>query len=268
MISERLTLDRPSPFRRRRFVVPHRRRSRTRLLLKPFLAALCLVGVPVVAAVWVANSPLFLVSEVRIESLSRIDSRELSLALDDLHHRHLLSVTLSQVEARLADNRWIAGVEVRKELPDRLVIRVRERQPVALLRQQEGMFYVDESGFLIEPYDTAGPVDLPLISVQSGATLDVAAALEVAKRFDGFQGGRLAGLSEIEVLGEGDYRIYTAGLSFPVLLAGAEMEGQLEKLEGLLPEIDRRFASVTAVDLRFARQIVIQPALEPRSEEG
>jgi hypothetical protein len=43
---------------------------------------------------------------------------------------------------------------------------------------------------------------------------------------------------------------------------------QIIKLENLLPEITRRFAVIEAVDLRFSRQIVIQPAGIPRSQEG
>ena len=92
--------------------------------------------------------------------------------------------------------------------------------------------------------------------------------LEVAHRFDQLAAVGTVGLSEMELLGLDDYRIHSAELAFPVLVSGTELEMQLVKLEELLPEITRRFPEVKAVDLRFSRQIVVQPAVEPRSQEG
>ncbi len=268
MTTQRITLERPSPFRRRRFVVPHRRRSRTLLLLRPFLTALFLVGLPVAAAVWVSTSPLFELVSMEIGPTEHVASEEIAGALADLHGRHLLGLALSDVESRLAGNRWIEGAAIRKELPDRMVVEVRERHPVALLRQNEGLFYVDRTGFVIEPYDPTGPVDLPLLSLAPGAELDVGRALVVATTFDRHAPGGAAGLSEIELLGVDDFRIYSAALPYPVLVSGKDLKTQLDKLETLLPEISRRIPSVKAVDLRFSRQIVVQPAGEPRSQEG
>ena len=268
MTTQRLTLERPSPFRRRRFVVPHRRRSRALLLLRPFVAALFLVGLPVVAAVWMGTSPLFQLVEVRIGPTERVSTEEVAEALAGLRGRHLLRLSLSDVEALLASHPWIEGAAIRKELPDRMIVEVHERHPVALLRQDDGLFYVDQTGFVMEPYDPAGPVDFPLLSVAPGASLDVPRALEVADSFDRFVHGGTAGLSEVELLGLDDFRIHSAELAFPVLVSGAEVKTQLAKLEKLLPEITRRFPVVEAVDLRFSRQIVVQPAVEPRSQEG
>ena len=268
MTTQRISLERPSPFRRRRFVVPHRRRSRTLLLFRPFVAALLLVGLPVAATVWVMSSPLFLLAEIGIGPTEHVTTGEVAIALAGLEGRHLMRLSLADVEALLASNPWIEGAAIRKELPNRLMVEVHERSPIALLRQEEGLFYVDKTGFVMEPYDPAGPVDLPLLSVVPGAKLDVGRALEVAGRFDQFAPGGTVGLSEVELLGLDDFRIHSAELAFPVLVSGTELEMQLVKLEKLLPEITRRFPAVEAVDLRFSRQIVVQPAVEPRSQEG
>jgi len=238
------------------------------LLFKPFVAALLLVGLPVAATVWVTTSPLFLLAAVEIGPTEHVTTEEVAMALVGLQGRHLLGLSLNDVEALLASNPWIEGAAIRKELPDRMIVEVRERYPVALLRQDDGLFYVDKTGFVMEPYDPAGPVDLPLLSVAPRANLDVARALEVAASFDRFAPGGTVGLSEIELLGLDDYRIHSAELAFPVLVSGVEVKTQLAKLENLLAEITRRFPAVEAVDLRFSHQIVVQPAVEPRSQEG
>jgi cell division protein FtsQ len=266
--TQRLTLERSGAFRRRRFVVPHRRRSRTRMLLRPFLMAVGLVGLPVAVALWVYSSPRFLLREVQIGSTRHISTAEVDAALASLRGRHLLGLSLADVENLLVANPWVERVAVRKELPDRLVVEIEERLPVALLRQEGELVYVDSQGFVIGAYGLDGPVDLLLLSVAPGAKLEVAATLELAAELQRLAPATMQDLSEIEVLGLGDYRIHTAGLDFPVLISSTGLERQIAKLAALLPEMNQRFDAIEAVDLRFARQIVIQPAGDPRSQEG
>lgn len=268
MTTQRLTLERSGAFRRRRFVVPHRRRSRTLMLLKPFLLAVLLVGLPVAAALWVYTSPRFLLQEVQIAATSHVSTAEVASALRPLQGRHLLGLSLADVEGRLGTNPWVKRAAIRKELPNRLVVEIEERQPVALLRRDGELVYVDDQGFAIGPYELDGPVDLLLLSVAPGAKLEVARALELAALLERLAPKAMQELSEIEILGLGDYRIHSAGLDFPVLVNAEAVEQQVIKLAALLPEIAERFDTIEAVDLRFSRQIVIQPAGKPRSQEG
>jgi len=268
MTTQRLTIERPSPFRRRRFVVPHRRRSRTLMLLKPFVLALLVVGLPLAAVMWVSTSPLFLLAEVQIGHTSRVPTAAVATALAPLQGRHLLTLSLADVEALLVENPWIEGAAIRKELPNRLMVEIRERVPAALLRQEEGIVYVDRSGFVIGPYDPDGPVDLPLLSLAGSSVLEVDAVLGLAARIDSLAPSLGRGLSEIEILGGGDYRIFSSALPFPIVGSATDVESQLRKLDRVLPDIQQHYPAVTSVDLRFTRQIIIQPARVPRSQEG
>jgi len=268
MTTQRLTLERPSPFRRRRFLAPHRRPSMAVQLLKPFLLAVTLVGGPLGLGMWVASSPIFRLSEVQIGGTSRVTTEEVATALAPLRGRHLLRLSLVDVEGRLSRNPWIAGATIRKELPDRVVVEVHERQPAALLRLDDDLYYVDAGGFVIVPYDPSGPVDLVLLSIAPGAPMNVGKALEVAAALGRAVPEWGAGLSEIEILGLEDFRLHTASLPYPVLVSADRVEEQVRKLQKILPQIENRYAGVKAVDLRFSRQIVFQPAVEPRSQEG
>ena len=258
----------PSPFRRRRFAAPHRRRSLLVMLARPFLTALLLVGLPVAGGAWVVTSPRFLLSNIVVSGTSRVQTSEVGEALEPLRGRHILLVSLADVESRLAEHRWIEGANLRKRMPDSLVVEVQERQPVMLLRRDEGLFYVDRSGTVIDLYDPARETDLLLLSIAPGARLEVGSALAVAAELDLVAPEWALGLSEVEVLGGDDFRLFTAALPFPVLVSLGGVGKQVRKLREVLPEITRRYDRVAAVDLRFSRQIVIQPAAEPRSQEG
>lgn len=268
MTTQRLMIERPSPFRRRRFLAPRRRRSVLVQLIKPFLLALVLVGLPVAAALWTLSSPTFRLRQVQIGGASRVSTAEVATALAPLKGHHLLKLSLVDVEQRLARNPWIAGATIRKELPDKVLVQVHERQPVALLRQDSDLYYVDDRSFIIAPYDPSSQVDLVQLSPVEGVSVDVDEALQVAAAFERGVPAWGSGLSEIEILGLAGYRLHTASLPFPVLVSTDRVEQQVRKLEEILPEIERRYEVITAVDLRFVDQIVFQPAVEPQSQEG
>ncbi len=67
-------------------------------------------------------------------------------------------------------------------------------------------------------------------------------------------------LTEIEVMDEDDYRLRIDGLPCPLLVRGSRLADNLARFEQLLPELKRRYPALSAVDLRFARRIVVQPA--------
>lgn len=268
MTTQRMTLEQPSPFRRRRFIAPRRRKSSLALLFKPFLKACLLVSVPVSVAYWLSVTNRFDLKKIDISGTELVAEDQVLLTLEPVFNSHLLLLSLDDVEAQVKQNPWVESAAIRKELPDNLMVEIHERVPIALLRHEGDLYYVDRSGFLIEPYSLTGPVDLPLLTLHPGASLNVEMALGVADRFKQVAPAWGAGLSEIEVLGEEDFRLHSAALEFPVLVSTGTVEPQVENLQSILPEIRKRYEIPVTVDLRFSQQIVIQPAAQPRSEKG
>lgn len=268
MTTERMAIDRPSSFRRRRFVASHRRRSSVLLLVRPLITAVILVSAPALSIYWLSVTSRFDLNRIEISGAQLVAEQELLSVLEPLRGRHLLFLSLDDVEAAVKQSRWVEGAAIRKQLPDALTVEIQERQPVALLRYQGDLFYVDRSGYPIEPYSPHGPVDLPLLTTIPQGTAHVAAALEVADRFERAAPDWGSALSEIEILSEEDFRLHTGELEFPVLLSAATVETQVENLRSILPQIQKRYPVPVMVDLRFDRQIVIQPAVQPRDEKG
>ncbi len=268
MTTQRMTLERPSPFRRRRFVASHRRKSSFGLLVRPFLTAFIVVSVPVTVAYWLSVTTRFDLERIEISGTELVAEDAVLQTLEPILESHLLLLSLDDVKAQVKRNRWVAGASIRKELPNALMVEIHERKPVALLRHEDDLFYVDKDGFLIEPYSPTGPVDLPLLAVDPAASLNVGMALGVAERFNRVAPAWGAGLSEVEVLGDEDFRLHSAALEFPVLVSTGTVERQVKNLQTILPQIRKRYQVPVTVDLRFSQQIVIQPAVQPRSEKG
>jgi len=141
----------PTPLRRR-FSVKRRKKSGVASLLAgAALRALLVVALPVGVVVWLLYSPYFLIREVKVDGGARVSAAWMEENLTPLVGRHVLAVSLDGVRRRLSAHPWVASVELRRELPNRLRVSVVERQPVALLAGKDGLSLL--------PRSSGGPAD-------------------------------------------------------------------------------------------------------------
>lgn len=254
-------------FRRRGTPPRRRRRSLLLALARPLLAALALVALPVALVAWVLTAPLFRLRNVEVGGAAgRVSRGWVRQALAPLQRKNLVRLSLAEAAARVQRNPWVASVEIVKELPDRLRVKVAERKPVALLLAGGGLVYADSEGRAIAPLATPAEVEeareagfLVVSFAEKPHPDGMAAALKVAAELGRVQPTWAAKLARIEVLGEGDFRLRTDALPFPMLVTSGEVGPKVQRLVELLPELSRRYPSIEAVDLRFSRRIVVQP---------
>lgn len=256
----------------RRTGAPPKRKRRNPLLglLRPLAVSIFLVALPAALVTWVLTSPRFDVRDVMVDAgTPRLPIPLVQGAAASFAGENLVLLSLPRVEAALRRNPWVETVEIQKELPDRLRIRVTERRPVALLTQGGGLVYADEKGRPIVPLSSpaeveaarkAGLVVVTFAHAQLPKSSGVAGALAVAGELGRVQPDWAGALQRIEVLGEQDFRLHTDRLRFPLLVTRGQVGPKVQRLVRLLPELDRRYPAIQAVDLRFSRRIVVQPA--------
>jgi cell division septal protein FtsQ len=262
-------------FRRRGAPPRRRRRSLALSLARPLAVAVLTVALPLGLAAWVLTSQRFQLRGVTVShrheaasppAADRVPEAWVRQALAPLTGRNLLRLPLAEVRQRLGGNPWIAAADVAKELPDRLRVTLAERRPVVLLRHGEELFYADSAGRPIAP--VASPAEreaarrqgLLVVRFSAPVAGGIAGALQLAERLRLARPAWTSGLTEIEVVDEDDYRLRVDGLPCPLLVRGSRLTDNLARFEQLLPELQRRYPALSAVDLRFARRIVVQPA--------
>ena len=269
-LAQSAPIQTPEEFRRSGAPPRRRRRNPVLALLRPLAVSLLLVAMPAALVTWVLASSRFDLKEVVVEAgTPRIPAEALRSSVAPFEGGNLVLLPLDSVEAALRRNPWVDTVEVAKELPDRLRVEVTERKPVALLVKGSGLVYADEQGRPIAPVEDpeqarrTGLVVVvftnPLLSPSDG----VGGALEVAGELGRVQPSWAGALSKIEVLGEQDFRLHTGALRFPLLVTRGQVGAKVKRLTELLPELDRRYPAIQAVDLRFSRRIVVQPDPSP-----
>ncbi len=265
------------PFKRGDRKVKRLRRSPLSKFLRPFVAALAIVAVPATLVAWPMTSPRFALAELTVETGERVSEAWIENALMPLMGRNVPLLSLPRVEGLLRQHPWVATADLRKDLPARLLVKVKEKQAVALLRRDGGegaeLSYLSRDGSPIASFEPlAGSVDFLLISLgamQEAPTEDAATSLRAAIRLKDeiaeVAPSWATGLSEIVVLGEQDFEVYSTSLPFPLLLRVGTLDQKAHRLEALLPQIVERYENAAAIDLRFTRRIIVQPSVKTGS---
>ncbi|MCP4183145.1 MAG: FtsQ-type POTRA domain-containing protein [Hyphomicrobiales bacterium] len=111
----------------------------------------------------------FTISNVVIEGTQELSKIDVLTNLDLGRSNSLLTFDIAKARDELRSLAWVKDVRVAKSYPDRLVIRVSERQPYAIWQQQDALLLVERNGKAIDNFDEkyAG---LPLL-VGKGANL-------------------------------------------------------------------------------------------------
>lgn len=266
-------------FRRGRIQPRRRKRSLAFKLLKPLVLAALAVTMPLSLGAWTIHSSRFALADVAIAGTGeRVPRAWVERAVGPFVGRNLVQLPLSQVEARLEKNPWIAASEITKELPHRLVVHITEKKPAIVLEASGELYYADAEGKPIAPVATAaelvearrqGLLTLSFAATAPASAEGVATALAVGAELKRAHPQWMQGLARIDVLGEEDFRFHTTSLPCPVLVARGRIADKLVRLERLLPEIAARYpAGLAAIDLRFAQRIVLQPNLSKHPTEG
>lgn len=252
---------------------PPRRKKKSLLwvLGKPLAVAFGVVALPTGVVAWVLTAPRFELNDVEVTRMPgtahRVPEEWVRRALAPLEGKNLVRLSLAEAAARVERNPWIESVEMAKELPSRLRVKVAERRPVALLLTGGGLVYADSGGRAIAPVRTPAELEearkekLLVVSFsQRPHGEGIGTALAVAAELGRVQPTWAGKLSRIEVLGEEDFRLHTEALPFPLLVTSGQVRPKIQRLVELLPELSRRYPKIEAVDLRFSRRIVVQPA--------
>jgi hypothetical protein len=220
------------------------------------------------AALWLEPGRLVELESVRVEGAAGVAEDELLRLADLRPGQSLLTMDRGAIERRLLADARIAGAEVALHWPRRVVLRVRERQPIALLR---GRGLVDALGNVWQEDRRAAHLDLPLI-----AGLDEALSPEATRRRLSVAVTLLAEaarmlperpLSELVFTEDGPVLFFERGPG-PVLVGYQRYGAKLELLGRWL--LEHPEAPSRPMDLRWYGRILVQegPGGAAQAREG
>jgi cell division protein FtsQ len=248
---------------KKNLVAKRGRLSLALMRLKGFLLVavpiLCVVGAGYLLSA--AARSAFVVKEVVFSGNVHLSDDELRTLAGIRGGESLLTLSSADVYGKISATPWIRSVVVRKEFPGRLLVRVKETEPFALLDMKGRLFIVDERGKMLEELRESSMPFLPIISGDPFGNKEVFSdAIRLVRAVK--ETGLMARKNRIEIIAHrlNDIAVNLDGV---VIKVGAgDYEEKLSRLTELEEEINARHIPVDYIDLRFANRVVVKPVNE------
>jgi cell division protein FtsQ len=188
--------------------------------------------------------------------------------------RNIFTVSLDERRAQLERLPWVAHATVMRLLPNRMRVSIVERTPVAFVRQGSRIGLVDGNGVLLDMpvgSEKREHYSFPVVTgISANEPLSTRAArMKIFERFtselDG-AGDKAAGekiseqLSEVDLSNPEDAQALIPDHSTEILVHFGE-DNFLERYQRFkehLPEWKTLYPKLSAVDMRYERQVVLQ----------
>ena len=193
---------------------------------------------------------------VRYSSRSRVQR----IFAGDFDHS-VFSVPLGERRRRLLAIDWVEDASVSRIWPDRLVVRIRERKPVAFVTLRSGILLVDAHGVLLESPLQAS-FTFPVLSgvkedeSESGRRERVRTLL----RLEEDMGYLMKDISEVDTSDPDDLRVVTQvdHRALTLLLGDNNFGRRYQNFLNHYPDIERQSPEVKIFDLRLDDRITAE----------
>ncbi|HYH94207.1 MAG TPA: FtsQ-type POTRA domain-containing protein [Candidatus Saccharimonadales bacterium] len=175
--------------------------------LSPLRAGALLALILAAAAIYgVGNSSAFGFREVQLEGASVTSAAAVEEVLDLTRGTNLFQLATRDLEAAVADLPTVAAAQVSVGLPDTVVVRLEERDPVLVWRVGARRYLADADGHLFAKVDETSPpgvAALPVVEDQRAASAGLAVG-STLQAIDLDAATRLASLVPGDVGSEGE----------------------------------------------------------------
>jgi cell division protein FtsQ len=186
--------------------------------------------------------------------------------------RSVVRVPLTERREAIESLPWVEQAHVQRVLPNRIRVEITERTPVAFLRSGSDLSLVDAQGVILErPVD--GEFKFPVVAgigeLTPRATREQHMNLYVQfmKEIERVQPGADDHVSEADITDASDLRVTLTGLGAastsgaPILVhfGDSDFGNRYHLLAENIDQWRAGAGSVDSVDLRFARQVVVNP---------
>jgi cell division protein FtsQ len=239
------------------------------------LVAVFLCSLFIYAYNFLISRPYFQIKEISVRGLRELTEKDVLATAGIKPAQNLLAINTDAVIRRVSANQWVESIYVGRELPDKLVLEVKERTPLALVKQDNDFCLMDAEGFVFKKLGKSDEVDLPIITgidekeeIKSQLLLSTLNLLKTVSKSS--QYAYLGTVSEVHVDNVfGLSLISSTGLYLK--LGTADFEKKLKQLKLVLADLENRGMKngYLCIDLSDDAKVTVQRKNVPdRKEPG
>lgn len=221
-------------------------------------------------------SPLFDISSEEIRGLQHISENQIAekVKVFEDQNKNIFALDLDGLRQSIEQLPWVKEAVVRRTLPDKLIINVTERVPLAFVRMENATLLVDEDGAFLDDYAVAASrLDFPVIQgIESGEspaiiarnTKRLAAYRNLIQQLDE-KGAMLSrDISEVLLADPENVTIILNDETVHVKLGSSGFQEKFRRYLAMGRQLKQKYPLLDAVDLRYPNQVVISMAGEKK----
>jgi len=207
--------------------------------------------------------------DIEITGLGNVPHSQVMEVMGGDIGRNIFFVPLGQRQRQLEQIPWVESASVMRFVPNRLKVEIHERTPIAFARVGSKILLVDAVGTLMELPGRKKYSFPVILGMNSGEPLSTRAARmriykEVVSQLDSGGARYSQDLSEVDLSDPGDVKVLANNPQGEVLvhLGSSNYLDRYKVYVSHVQEWRQQFDKVESVDLRYDRQIIVNPDLQ------
>lgn len=190
---------------------------------------------------FITTHDYFSVRDVEVSGNVMLNKEEVLETAGISYGMNSIALNIADVESRLAKSAWIGEVSVKRLLPDRFAIKVKEREPVFWVLRDGTLHYTDVRGNILAPVGPGRFASFPTLEVGPGGEDLLPRMPEVIAIF---KGARLpvdiSLVSWIRLSAGKGVELYLDNPGLRISVATEDLRGNLDRLCVVLADLGRR----------------------------
>jgi cell division septal protein FtsQ len=179
---------------------------------------------------------------------------------------NLFTVSLSEVTKRLESHPWIDHIRIRKVFPNKILIQVEERKPIAILQLEEP-YYVDTQGVIFSLVGERDEYNYPFLTGLTHQVIEkdpieakrlITKALELLSIADQERVFPPEEISEIHMEKIFGMQCFTKTDGVEVRMGWEQFREKLKRLSLIWSDLRKRGFSATSIDCSDLKRMVVK----------
>jgi cell division protein FtsQ len=113
---------------------------------------------------YIISSPYFRIKNTVVRGCRELTEKDVLKLAAIKPSQTIFAINIKAMARRISSSPWVRNVAISRELPDRLVVEVEERIPLALLKVSEDYFLLDKDGMFFKKLTADDDVDVPVLT--------------------------------------------------------------------------------------------------------
>jgi cell division protein FtsQ len=213
---------------------------------------------------WLGRSDIFSVRVVDMNPCEHVSGDEIAGTLKGVAGGNIWSLSKEQIGRRLLSHPYVREVVVRKAFPDKLVLYIGEREPVAMINL-DALYYVDGDGTIFKRLTAYDAKDKPILTGFSRddlAAKDPVTVRNLKKTIDLLRyaesGSLNRNISEVHFDAQDGYTLVTRDFGLQLKIGLMDFSEAMRRVEEAMPKLASLGKTKGVVDLKTAGRIFVR----------